>query len=256
VSEIITCRPVLPRPPDEIAAARTALEHDPVNGVAVSQLAAVTGDVLPPGHVALLVSRSWGAKGFDGSVSFTDNPSVALRRKILAHCNAWGKTGNVRFRETKGAGIIRIARQEGSGYWSYLGTDNLHIPASQQTMNLDSFTEHTPDSEFFRVVRHEAGHALSLVHEHQRKDVIRLLDPAKTIRVFRDLYGWDEATTRQQVLTPVSEQLLKATAADVRSIMAYQFGPECTKNGKPIPGGLDIDASDYALIAKVYPKSL
>ena len=36
--------------------------------------------------------------------------------------------------------------------------------------------------------------------------------------------------------------------------MCYQIPGEVTKDGKPIVGGKDIDASDYAFIAKIYPK--
>jgi hypothetical protein len=253
---VITCRPVLPVPDDPVAAAKTAISINPANAPPTAYFASASGDTLSPLHAALATARWWGVKGVDLSVQFLDNPSAALRKKILAHMNAWSKSGNVRLRETKGTGQCRISRQPGSGYASYVGTDNAHIPTSQPTMWLDSFSDHTPDSEFFRVVRHETGHLLGLIHEHQRKNIIKLLDPAKTIAVFERLYGWDETTTRQQVLTPVSEKTLTATPVDVRSIMAYQFSSDCTKNGKPIPGGLDIDASDYALVAKIYPKSL
>jgi hypothetical protein len=254
-SPVITCRPVLPTPPDLIAAAKTAISINPANAPPTAYFASASGDALSPLHAALSTARWWGVRGVDLSVRFLDNPSASLRKKILAHMNAWGKSGNVRLRETKGTGQCRISRQPGTGYASYVGTDNAHIPASQPTMWLDSFSDHTPDSEFYRVVRHETGHLLGLIHEHQRKDIIKLLDTAKTIEVFRELYGWDETTTRQQVLTPVSEKTLTATGPDAVSIMCYQFGGNCTKNGKPIPGGLDIDASDYALIAKVYPRS-
>lgn len=256
---VITCRPVLPTPPDHVAAAKTAIDINPANAPPLAYFASASGDALSPLHAALSTARWWGVRGVDLSVQFLDNPSVALRKKILAHANAWGDSrrgGNVRLRETKGRGDVRLVRTPGTGYAAFVGTDNAHIATGEPTMWLDSFSDRTPDSEFFRVVRHEFGHAIGLIHEHQRKDVIKLLDPAKTIAVFERLYGWDEATTRQQVLTPVSEKTLTATSPDARSVMCYQFDGSCTKNGKPIPGGLDIDASDYALIAKVYPKSL
>ena len=48
-------------------------------------------------------------------------------------------------------------------------------------MNLEAFTMDTPDSEFFRVVRHETGHTLGFPHEHMRKAIIDRLDPEKVI---------------------------------------------------------------------------
>lgn len=253
---ILTCRPVLPVPEDLFAAAKTAVDINPANAVPVAHYAAATGDVLPPERIAVLTSKYWGARGVRLSVSFMDSPNAATRRLILAHANFWGKKANVKFSETRDTGQVRVARTPGEGYYSYLGVDILHVPKSVQTMNLDSFTEETPESEYRRVVIHEFGHTLGMPHEHQRAAIIRLLDPARTIAVFQRDYGWDAETTRQQVLTPLSERSLMGTAADVESIMAYSFSAECTKNGKAIPGGLDLDPADIAFSAKIYPKSL
>jgi hypothetical protein len=38
--------------------------------------------------------------------------------------------------------------------------------------------------------------------------------------------------------------------------MCYQIPGTITKDGEPILGGLDIDESDLAFMAKVYPKTL
>jgi len=59
---------------------------------------------------------------------------------------------------------------------------------------------------------------------------------------------------RQQVLTPLEESSLLGTAPDPKSIMCYQIAGELTKDGKPIIGGKDIDASDAGFAAKIYPK--
>jgi hypothetical protein len=37
--------------------------------------------------------------------------------------------------------------------------------------------------------------------------------------------------------------------------MCYQIPASITKSGKPIIGGLDIDTSDFAFAAKIYPKT-
>ena len=44
--------------------------------------------------------------------------------------------------------------------------------------------------------------------------------------------------------------------ADPKSIMCYQIPGELTKDGKPIVGGLDIDASDFGFAGQIYPKKL
>ncbi len=207
-------------------------------------------------RLALLTSKWWGASGVDLSVSFMDNPPASVRARILAHANAWNQSANVRFRETSGAGQVRIARTPGGGYWSFLGNDLLSIPANQPTMNLDSFSDATPESEYRRVVRHEVGHTLGFVHEHLRRQIVQRIDPAKAIAYFAAADGWDAQTVRDQVLTPLEDATLTATPdADVTSIMTYFLPGSITTDGQPIPGGLDIDASDFALAARLYPRS-
>ena len=238
------------------AAAKAAREINRANGAAVDQLSSGSGAVLHPDHLALLTAKYWGAKGVKLSVSFLDNPSQALRSKLLAHMNAWRTVGhaNVSFTEVPSGGQVRIARNEGDGYWSYLGTDVLQIPANEPTMNLDSFSEGTPDSEFYRVVRHETGHTLGWPHEHLRQELVSLLDRAKTIAYFGRNQGWNEQTVIDQVLTPLDPASIRATThADSTSIMCYDISGECTMSGEPIPGGVDIDAADAAFAASQYP---
>jgi hypothetical protein len=208
-------------------------------------------------RIAVMTTKYWGTKGVDLSVAFLDTPSTELKRRILSHLNAWSKTGNVRFRPTNGTGQVRIARTGGvnGGYWSYVGTDVLMIPLAQPTMNLEAFSMNTPESEFHRVVRHEAGHTLGFPHEHMRRGLVRLIDEKKAIALFKATQGWTEQEVRQQVLRPIEESSLVGTTADPNSIMCYQIPGSITKNGKPIVGGLDIDASDFAFVGKIYPRT-
>jgi hypothetical protein len=170
--------------------------------------------------------------------------------------NAWSATANVKFVETQGTAQVRIAREGGEkgGYWSYLGTDILHIPKGEQTMNLQEFSMSTAESEYHRVVRHETGHTLGFPHEHMRKALVEKIDPQKAIEYFERTQGWSEEEVRQQVLTPLEESTLRGTKPDQRSIMCYQIAGDLTKDGKPIVGGKDIDSSDAAFAATIYPK--
>ncbi|MGH3796597.1 MAG: M12 family metallopeptidase [Pseudonocardiaceae bacterium] len=102
------------------------------------------------------------------------------------------RTACVTFVETGQGGQVRISRGSG-GYWSYLGTDILHIPANRPTMNLQGFTMYTRDSEFVRVIRHETGHTLGFPHEHMRKDLVARIDPTKVYGYFLRTQGWDES---------------------------------------------------------------
>jgi hypothetical protein len=162
---IIVCRPKS-LPLDKLAAAeRRAVEVNPENAserrmVARSPIGRRGG----PRRIAVVIARKWPATGVRLSVSFLDNPSVALRSRILSHMNAWGSEANVLFTETEGVGEVRIARLDSpenmAGYWSYVGTEILDAEEDEPTLNLEGFTMRVSEAEFRRVVRHEAGHTL------------------------------------------------------------------------------------------------
>lgn len=251
MSDLICCRPKSLPAHLHVEAARQAIEVNPVNAPAPRALA-----LLSPEHLALVTSKWWGANGVKLTVGFLDNPPADLRGRLLGHMNAWAKSAQVEFRDTGGRdGQVRIARNQGDGYWSYLGTDILQIPANEPTMNLDSFAMDTPDSEFYRVVRHEVGHTLGWPHEHLRAELVARIDPAKAKAYFLRMDGWDAQTVEQQVLTPLDPGDLTATAgADVLSIMCYQLPGEIMVDGHPLPGGDDIDTMDYDFAAKIYPR--
>ena len=253
---VITCSPrSLPKDQWE-EAARTAIEINPVNAPRTEGLRGFAGadDSM---KISALTAKYWHtSNGVKLKVAFLDNAPVDLRRRIVEHLNAWGKTGNVKFVQSKIDPQVRIAREGGDngGYWSYLGTDILQIPAGQPTMNLEAFTMATPDSEFVRVIRHEAGHTLGFPHEHMRKALVAKIDPKKAIAYFKATQGWTAAETKAQVLTPLDEKKLTGTIADARSIMCYQIPGTITVDGKPIIGGKDIDEVDYAFVGRLYPK--
>ena len=208
--------------------------------------------------LSVLVERKWKTNGVRLTVGFLDNPEPVLRRRILAHMNAWGTSANVAFTETSGQAQVRIARESGEqgGYWSYLGTDVLLIKPDMPTMNLEGFTMNTPESEFIRVVRHETGHTLGFPHEHMRRELVEKIDPEKAIAYYMATQGWSREEVIAQVLTPIEEgSLLGTPRADSNSIMCYQIPGALTRDHQPIPGGADIDALDYSFASTCYPKA-
>ena len=239
-------------------AAEHAISINQMNRAPVERLTKVLPGItnLRP-YISVLTTKRWKTNGVDLSVSFMDDPAQDLRNRILSHMNAWGENAAVRFRETDGTGQVRIAREGGEdgGYWSYLGTDVLLIPKSEQTMNLEGFTMQTPDHEFFRVVRHEAGHTLGFPHEHMRRELVELIDHERAIEYYMATQGWSREEVIAQVLTPIDESSLFGTPrTDPHSIMCYQIPGGITKNGQPIPGGADIDTIDREFCAVCYPK--
>jgi hypothetical protein len=255
--EPIVCQPR--RLPQNLweAAAKKASTINPMNHPPINRLMLVAKGFTPTKQrIAVLTTKYWGNKGVKLTVGFVDNPPSDLRSKIVSHMNAWNKTANVQFVQTKTDPQVRIARLPGDGHWSYLGTDVLMIDKTEPTMNLDSFTMNTPESEYRRVVRHETGHTLGCPHEHMRRALVDLIDPDKAIEFFGRTQGWGPAMVRQQVLTPLEESSLLGTLeSDAKSIMCYQIPGRITKSGKAIPGGSDIDKSDRTFMASIYPKT-
>lgn len=231
-----------------VEAARTAIQFNPANAVNVSGLA----NVPHPDFIALLTGKKWNPAGVKLPVKFLDSPDAATKRMILEHANEWGKYGNVEFLESVSNDGVRLARAA-SGYWSYLGTDILHV--SGPTMNLQNFTSRTPLSEYMRVVQHEFGHTLGFPHEHQRKGIIQRLNPPAVISEFRRTQGWNEQEVYAQILTPYDESALMATPTDEESIMTYWFAGTLTLDHKPIVGGSKVNANDGKFCGQQYPKA-
>jgi hypothetical protein len=240
-----------------IDAAAQATRVNPANAPATAMFAlAAPQAAIEPEHLALITTKYWGAGGVRLTVGFMDDPPADLRRRILSHMNAWSQFANVAFTESAVDPQVRIARAI-DGHWSYLGTDILSIPAGEPTMNLQAFSMSTPDSEFFRVVRHETGHTLGFPHEHRRAEIVDRIDRAKAIAYFERTQGWDAAMTTAQVLTPFDRSALLASAiADEHSIMCYGLPAEIMKDGLAVPGGVDIDPQDAEFAASVYPLSV
>ena len=238
-------------------AARTAVRYNPLNApLALGALNAMDSDddVLQPARLAVEVKRYWGASQRTLTVSFMESVTEGLRRKILSHLNAWNKTAGINFRSVTSGGHVRITLA-GRGFWSYVGTDILHIQRNSPTMCLQGFTENTPEREYLRVVRHEAGHTLGFPHEHMRKELVARLDPQKCYDYFWRTQRWDRQTVNQQVLTPLDQMSIFATSPDQTSIMCYQLPGTITRDGQPILGGVDINKTDYWFAGRIYPKA-
>jgi hypothetical protein len=86
-----------------------------------------------------------------------------------------------------------------------------------------------------------------------RKELTSLIDPSKAYTYFWNTQRWDKAMVDAQVLTPLTYSIF-GTPVDQTSIMCYQLPGSITKNGKPITGGLDINATDFNFIGRIYPK--
>lgn len=208
------------------------------------------------GHkAALLKSAKW-MPGDIVTVRFLQG-SEALQDRVKAVAQEWTKLANLTldFRR-HGPTDIRIAFQLGNGSWSYLGTMCRQIPEPQPTMNYGWLTDDSPDDELRRVVLHEFGHAVGMIHEHQNpKGGIRWNRDA----VIRDLSGppnnWSSATIENNIFKKYPPRDLSTTDVDPLSIMMYPIPRAWTENGY-FSAGLNNELSeiDKQFIEESYPK--
>jgi serralysin len=150
--------------------------------------------------------------------------------------------------------MIRISfRHEGS--WSMLGRTCLDgKDRSLPTMNFGWLEADTPEAEVRRVVLHEFGHALGLIHEHQNprggidwdREVV-IADLSKSP------YGWDEETIEHNLFRPFAEAEVQATSLDKNSIMIYPIPERWTRDGFSASLNDRLSDDDRRLIRKAYP---
>ena len=239
-------------PPDfrvaaQIAAVEERADNRPVidfkllpPGAAVSSIAALTGKLWKPGRTL--------------RVSFLDGDPL-IQQKIQPFAHVWSQVANIKFEFGNDPNAeIRISFKQ-AGSWSYIGTDALAIPKDKPTMNYGWFTAKTTDDEYSRVVTHEFGHAIGLIHEHQ--------NPAAAIpwnkEVVYNYYkgppnNWNRATVDTNLFTTYSADQSQFSAFDKQSIMLYPIPKEfVTDPSYEVGWNRYLSDTDKSYIAKLYP---
>jgi len=206
---------------------------------------------------ALLSETKW-QSGDVIKVKFLEGDE-SLQQRVRDTAEAW--TGpdmaDLRFEWVdSGDADIRIAFEQGNGSWSYLGTICRQIPDTEPTMNYGWLTPDSPDDEINRVVKHEFGHALGLIHEHQNpKGGIEWNEPA----VIADLGGppnnWDEEQIRHNVLDHYPAEEVEATDVDKDSIMMYPIPKSWTLDGFSADLNSDLSQQDVEFIRGAYQEA-
>jgi hypothetical protein len=202
---------------------------------------------------ALAVDKRWPAAQRNLRVRFLDG-EPAVQALVMRFAQEWSNYANLTF--TFGddpAAEIRISfRQPGS--WSYIGTDALGIAADAPTMNFGWLTPSVPPDETMRVVLHEFGHALGLVHEHQ--------NPAATIpwnrQAVYDYYSgppnfWTREEVDRNLFQRYAHQSTQFSAFDHASIMLYPIPQEFTDGDFAVGWNQTLSVTDKTFIAAMYP---
>ena len=169
----------------------------------------------------------------------------------------WTNYANVRFEfdNDKQDADIQIAFQKGAGSWSYIGTDANTVEPGKPTMNFGWLDAHTPDREYSRIVKHEFGHALGLIHENQNPaDGIKWNKEAVYKALSDPPFNWDRLTIDHNIFMRYSKTITQYSELDPYSIMTYWIPPEWTLDQKSYGENLfDLSNTDKQFIKKQYP---
>lgn len=214
----------------------------------------VPGQVQGKTKAAILNEFRW-EPGTQITVAFLEG-DPDLRRRVAEVAKTWTgpQMANLDLKFVDGEDAdIRVAFEQGDGSWSYLGTMSKDISPPQPTMNFGWLTPDSADSEL-RVVLHEFGHALGLIHEHQ--------NPIGSINwnraaVIADLSGppnrWDEATIEHNIFKKYDPAEVDATDVDNRSIMMYPIPAAWTTDGFSAGLNRTLSETDKEFIHDAYP---
>lgn len=200
----------------------------------------------------------------------------AAQERVARYAREWTQYANVVFdfeengspRQCRpnGGEDIKIDFIDRAGWWSVAGTISRQRDPS---MNLQFFGVDTPlyangkpapESELRKIILHEFGHALGMLHEHQSPaancdDEINW----EAAYLMGARMGWDKAQTDRNFRQFMQSSEFNVTEVDRKSIMHYSLPPEIFKTGTKsacwVPDNTDLSELDRKFIARIYPKT-
>jgi len=208
-------------------------------------------------RATLLAVAKW-IPGETITVSFLGG-DPGLQKKVKDVALEWTAPGmanlDLEFRTDTTNTDIRIAFTAGAGSWSYVGTTCRRIPHPDPTMNYGWLDPSSTEEEIRRVVLHEFGHALGLIHEHQHPEGCLKWDYNQVID---DLSGppnnWDLTTIIRNVFQAYAEDETNFTdVVDPESIMMYSLPASWTLDGFSVGLNSGLSETDKDFIKSQYP---
>jgi hypothetical protein len=123
----------------------------------------------------------------------------------------------------------------------------------ESTMNFGWLTDNTPDDEFSRIVLHEFGHALGLIHEHQSPAAGIPWNRQKVLDYYKKADNWDASTVQANIFDQASASTTNFSQFDPQSIMLYSIPAELTTNGYAVGWNRVLSSVDKQYIGMFYP---
>ena len=178
-----------------------------------------------------------------------------VQEKVAAIAKEWEEVANIHFDFVAGnTAELRISFAEKGFSWSTVGTDALTVPSTRQTMNYGWLEPDTPIREYQRVVRHEFGHALGMIHEHQNPAAAGQIpwDKPKVYEYYAQ-QGWTEEDVDQNIFDVYDEDTTNFTEFDTTSIMQYAIPDSITIGTYSVGWNTALSELDRSFMAEQYP---
>jgi hypothetical protein len=228
-----------------------AASHERVDNVRVMPMRA------GPGRPRAAVERLklW-ENGRTLKVKFLDG-LPAVQAKVQAIAKEWEALANLTLEfVSSGTAQIRISFAEKGFSWSTVGTDSLTVGSTKPTMNYGWLETDTPLREYQRVVRHEFGHAMGMIHEHQNPAAQGQIpwDKPKVYAYYAQ-QGWNKDDVDFNIFQLYTEDSTNHTAFDPTSIMEYAVPDSLTVGSYAIGWNTEFSPMDVEFMKRQYPKS-
>ena len=121
-------------------------------------------------------------------------------------------------------------------------------------MNFGWLEPGTATAEYHRVVRHEFGHALGMIHEHQNPDASGKIpwDRPKVYEYYAR-QGWSKADVDQNLFDVYDVDTTNFTTFDPRSIMQYAIPEQLTIGTYSVGWNTELSPTDVEFMRSQYP---
>lgn len=223
-------------------------------------------------------------------VKFMPGGSKVMRDRVMQNAKEWEKYGNITFKfvaDTTKNTDLRVRLSRGYGHNSAVGTEAAYRSQNEQTINFDTLyfadidyylaklkskginapynwdqiiaemktdPNHWNGPELKRVVMHEFGHALGLLHEQSYPGVVKWKKTDSVYNYYYQTQKWDRRKVDFNVFEVSNQFFTNGTTYDPKSIMHYSIEPWQTTDGYSLKDNYELSAGDKAIVAALYPK--
>src|SRR5918999_5491829 len=187
-------------------------------------------------------------------IRFLDGDPV-VQQKIANIAPEWEQVTNLKLDFVRdGTAEIRISFRDVGFSWSTVGTDAVSRPRTLPSMNYGWLKPNTAEREYRRVVLHEFGHALGMIHEHNNPAAAGQIPWDKPkVYAYYARQGWSKQDVDENIFAVYARDATNFSAFDPTSIMEYAVPDELTVGSYSIGWNTELSEQDKEFMRRQYP---